>query len=58
MHSLTGIEENWLHSKKKIYGYRERDEGKQQAFVAQLSTLPPDKILYLDESGMDHRSQV
>jgi hypothetical protein len=36
--------------KKKTYGYRERDEAKRQAFLAELSTLPPDKIVYLDES--------
>ena len=56
-HDLTGIEENWLHSKKKTYGYRERDEGKRQAFIAQLSTLSTEKIVYLDESGMDDRDQ-
>jgi hypothetical protein len=43
--------------KKKTYGYRERDEAKRQAFLAELSTLPPDKIVYLDESGMDNRDQ-
>ena len=53
-HDLTSAEENWLHSKKKTYGYRERDEGKRQAFVAQLSTLSVEKIVYLDESGMDN----
>jgi hypothetical protein len=42
---------------KKTYGYRERDEAKRQAFVAQLSTLPPSKIVYLDESGMDNRDE-
>jgi len=30
-HDLTGPEENWLYSKKKTYGYRERDEAKRQA---------------------------
>jgi transposase len=39
-----------LCSKKKTYGYCERDEAKRQAFLAELSTLPPDKIVYLDES--------
>ena len=50
-------QENWLYSKKKTYGYRERDEAKRQAFVAQLSTLPPSQIVYLDESGMDNRDE-
>jgi len=56
-HYLTSVEENWLYSKKKTYGYHERDEAKRQAFVAQLSTLPPSKIVYLDESGMDNRDE-
>jgi transposase len=56
-HYLTGVEENWLYSKKKTYGYRQRDEAKRQAFVAQLSTLPPSKIVYLDESRMDNRDE-
>jgi hypothetical protein len=43
--------------KKKTYGYRERDEEKRQAFIAQLSTLPPSQIVYLDESGMDSRDE-
>ena len=42
----------------ETFGFRERDEDKRQAFVAQLSTLPPEKIVYLDESGMDSRSGV
>jgi len=57
-HYLTGSEENWLYSKKKTYGYRERDEVKRQTFVAHLSALPPSKIVYIDESGMDNRSGV
>ena len=56
-HYLTGFKENWLQSKKKTYGYRERDEEKRQAFIAQLSTLPPSQIVYLDESGMDSRDE-
>ena len=52
---LTGIAQNWFHSKKKTYGYRERDEAKRAVFVAQLSGLSPEQIVYLDESGMDSR---
>jgi len=54
-HNLTGIAENWVHSKKKTYGYRERDEAKRQAFIAQLDTQPPEQIVYVDEAGMDQR---
>ena len=46
-----------LCSKKRPMAFQERDEGKRQAFLAELSTLPPDKIVYLDESGMDNRDQ-
>ncbi|MEI2583756.1 IS630 family transposase [Scytonema sp. PRP1] len=44
-------------TRKKTYGYRERDEAKRQTFIDQLSTLPSDKIVYLDESGMDSRDE-
>ncbi|MBW4574589.1 MAG: IS630 family transposase [Aphanothece sp. CMT-3BRIN-NPC111] len=44
-------------TRKKTYGYRERDEAKRQAFVAQLSTLTPFQIVYVDESGMDNRDE-
>ena len=30
-------------------------EDKRQAFITHLSTLPQEKIVYLDESGMDSR---
>lgn len=29
----------------------------QLAFIAQLSTLPPERLVYLDESGMDNRDE-
>ncbi|WP_100898874.1 IS630 family transposase [Nostoc flagelliforme] len=44
-------------TRKKTYGYCERDESKREVFVAQLSTLSAEKIVYLDESGMDNRDQ-
>jgi len=56
-HYLKGFKENWLQSKKKTYGYRERDEEKRQAFIAQLSTVPPCQVVYIDESGMDGRDE-
>lgn len=42
-------------TRKKTYGYRERDEAKRTAFLAQVSNLPAQNIVYLDESGMDSR---
>jgi len=56
-HYLTSAQENWFYSKKKTYGYQERDEAKRQAFVEQLSTLSSSQIVYVDESGMDNRDQ-
>ncbi|MEG4941261.1 hypothetical protein [Microcoleus sp. F4-D5] len=37
-------------SKKRPMGFPERDEAKRQAFLAELSALSPDKIVYLVES--------
>ena len=44
-------------TRKKTYGYRERDEHKRAAFIKRLSTVDPDDIVYGDESGMDHRDE-
>jgi len=38
--------------KKKTYGYRERDEGKRQEFLAKISQKKPEELVYIDESGM------
>ena len=44
--------------KKKTYGYREEPEHDiRQATRAELSTLPTEKIVYLDEWGMDNRDE-
>ncbi len=56
-HDLTGAKKNWLYSKKKTYGYRERDEAKRQAFIEHLSTVAASQIVYVDESGMDNRDE-
>jgi hypothetical protein len=44
-------------AQKKTYGYCQRDEEKRQAFVMQWFTIPAQKMVYLDESGMDSRAQ-
>lgn len=51
----SGLEEDWLQSKKKTYGYRERDERKRQAFQERLKRKLPHQIVYVDEAGVDHR---
>lgn len=35
--NLSCLEKNWFHTKKKTYGYIERNEAKRQAFVEQLA---------------------
>ena len=50
-----GVTEAGVESKKKTYGYRERDEDKRGAFLAELTQVPLCDRVYLDESGMDER---
>jgi len=33
--------------------FQERDEVKRKAFIAHLSSVATDQIVYLDESGID-----
>ena len=54
-HNLTSVEENWVHAKKKTYGYLERDESKRQTFIEQLANQVDEMIVYVDEAGMDNR---
>ncbi|QUY43148.1 IS630 family transposase [Acaryochloris marina] len=44
-------------TRKKTYGYRQRDEHKRAEFVQKLTTVDPDDIVYADESGMDNRDE-
>ncbi|WP_172193103.1 hypothetical protein [Microcoleus asticus] len=43
--------------KKKTYGYRERDKVKRKAFIAHLSNVATDRIVYLDES-LDRSAEI
>ena len=54
-HDFQGVTETWFESKKKTYGYRERDEHKRAAFLEQLVQVPVSDGVYIDESGMDER---
>lgn len=54
-HHLKGIVEDWLHAKKKTYGYRERDEVKRAEFLEQLAQIEPSRRVYVDEAGMEQR---
>ncbi|MHC5737458.1 IS630 family transposase [Nostoc sp.] len=42
-------------SRKKTYGYRERDNAKRAIFIQQLEKIPESQRVYVDESGMDPR---
>ena len=55
-YDLKSFEAHRIHSKKKTYGYWQRDEQQRQAFRIQLSTLTPEQVVYADESGMDNRA--
>jgi transposase len=48
-----GVEAHWVHTQKKTYRYRERDEVQRQAFLKQLARYTPEEVVYVDESGAD-----
>lgn len=52
---FTSVANHRLHAKKKTYGYRQRDEAKRTAFIAQLADIALSQLVYVDESGMDER---
>jgi len=43
------------YSKKKTYGYEERNEQQRVAFLEQLEKLEKKQIVYVDEAGFDNR---
>ncbi len=48
-------EETGRESKKKTYGYQQRDELKRQEFQERLGSKLPLRIVYVDEAGIDNR---
>lgn len=44
-------------SRKKTYGYRERDQDLRQAFAERLQTKLASQIVYVDEAGIDNREE-
>lgn len=52
---LASFAEDWLHAKKKTYGYRQRDEAQRAEFTAQVSEPRAPHWVYVDEAGMDER---
>nr|WP_161499055.1 IS630 family transposase [Legionella pneumophila] len=41
------------HTKKKTSLYKERDEIKRQLFISEVGMHPSDKLVFIDESGID-----
>ena len=48
------IEENWIYTEKKTYGYKERSEEKRAEFTKIIATKAPENLVYIDESGIDN----
>lgn len=43
-----------IYKKKKIYGYKERNEEKRAQFANVIATKEPKELVYIDESGIDN----
>lgn len=43
------------YAKKKTTRYQERSEEARAIFQAKLQELDPDKVVFIDEAGMDNR---
>ncbi|HAU1190315.1 TPA: IS630 family transposase, partial [Legionella pneumophila] len=50
---MESIETSENNTKKKSTLYAERDEQKRQNYLAQLANHLPEKLVYIDESGID-----
>lgn len=47
------IKKNRIHSKKKSYGYKERNEEKRKEFNQEIAEYKIEDIVYIDEAGID-----
>lgn len=52
-----GITPNWFHSKKKTYGYVNRDEEKRRLYQEILCKIPEESQVYVDETGIDDNEE-
>jgi len=52
---MESFKEAWDNIKKKTTLYKERDEKKRAEFVATIAKISPEKIVYVDEAGIDNR---
>lgn len=51
--NLPGYETSKDYPQKKATGYREQDEKKVAAYQAEIRVYPKEKIVYVDECGID-----
>lgn len=51
--SLSCIEAFKDQSKKKSFLYKERQEERRQEFIRSLENIPPDKLVWVDECGVE-----
>jgi hypothetical protein len=38
-----------------MIGYRERNEEDRQLFLSDISRIPKDRVVYVDEAGVDNK---
>ncbi|MBD2547820.1 MULTISPECIES: hypothetical protein [Planktothricoides] len=41
------------YTRKKTYGYQERDELERKAFLEKIASSEPEQLIYMDESGIN-----
>ncbi len=54
-HNIAGRRKGTL-TKTKDYGYEERDEDRRKKFPTAIANIEPSQRVYVDQSGMDSRS--
>jgi hypothetical protein len=42
------------YTRKKTYGYQERDELERKAFLEKIAPYEPEQLIYMDESGINN----
>ncbi|MCL2103987.1 MAG: transposase [Kiritimatiellaeota bacterium] len=50
---LLRVTTAWLHPEKKTTAFRERDEKQREAFLATIAGIVPEKLAYVDETGIE-----
>jgi len=50
---FASVEKVRHYTKKKTFGYKERNEETRQQFLEEIKKFPTKKLVYLDEAGID-----